>query len=181
MMAALEALLVQRQVRQAAFLVAPGQSARHGPRHHLLDLGGAKAQQTGRFGLNAGGGQNGNGKALEGQGETRVRFTPGSRNGLDAMRSALDVGQACDQEGLELAAIEMSPSAFFAQIIVRSGLPTFGAQQVWLMEVVGNMDVHLLLGDVEFDVADLPWSRQAKQLAIQFSVCHGPRLDADPH
>ena len=121
-----------------SFLVTAGQSPLHGAGHHLPHLGRAEAQQTGRFRLNAGGSENGDGKALKGQGKTRVRFTPGGSNSLDAMLGTLDARQTGDQEGLKLAAIEVPPGAFLAQIVRGSRLPAFRTQQMWLLEVVGD-------------------------------------------
>ena len=44
-------------------------------------------------------------------------------------------------------------------LIVWPDPPAFGAQQVWLLEVVGDVDSHLLLQNIQFSVIDLPQSR----------------------
>jgi hypothetical protein len=73
------------------------------------------------------------------------------------------------QVGLELRGIEVSPDAFFAVILPRTGLPARGASNRCPIRPF-DRDVEALFICIEIQRSDVPGRDQAKKLAIMMEL-----------
>ena len=153
-------------------MITASHSPSNGALHQIVNLHGSEAQKLCGFGLHSRGGEHGNGKTFEGEREAGIGLGPGGAHRFDAMLGTFDAGRTSDEERLELAAIEVTPGAFFAQIVTQARLAALRARKLTQGGIMFHEDTHFLGGNVQRDARNDPRSGQAKQLAIEFGVCH---------
>jgi hypothetical protein len=98
-------------------------------------------------------------------------FRPRNADGPNAALGTVHSRNAGNQNGLELAGIQMSPLAFLPMIVTREILLAFRAAESCPTRMI-DLDLDLLILHVEFDVTDRPWRGQAKDVLVEIFVLH---------
>ena len=111
------------------------------------------------------------GEAFEEQRESAVGFRPRNAYGPNAVLGTVHLRNTGNQNGLELAGIQMSPLALFPMIVTREILLAFRAAESRPTRMI-NLDSDRLILCVQFDVTDRPWRGQAKNVLVEFFVLH---------
>jgi len=99
--------------------------------------------------------QNFNGETFEEQSEAAVGFRPRNAHGPNAVLGTFHSRNAGNQNGLELAGIQMSPLALLPMIVTREILLAFRAAESCPPRMI-DLDSDLLILHVECDVTDRP-------------------------
>lgn len=120
------------------------------------------------------------GEALEQQREPRSRLRPWHRDLDHPVFIAFHPWNARVQVGLELAAVQMSPSSLLGVVIQRQRLGAVRAHPRRVLRVFGPY-VHALPFDIQVHAAHGPRRLQHQQVLIERGVLHGRSLLDRPY
>ena len=112
-------------------------------------------------------------KGLEQSRKSRPRLAPRHRDLVDSVLRTVHPGHHGHQDRSILAGVQMPPTAG-PRIIARTGLTTDGARQLGLTRL--KMDANLPTFHLQLNIYHLPGDLNAKDLPIEISIVHRPRL-----
>jgi hypothetical protein len=104
-------------------------------------------------------------------GDTAVALRPGHRQFFDRAITQFELGNACLDDGLELAGVEVTPLAFAPTIDV-SSLGRIGGVGPDLALLQNHFDHHALVSQGKVYLLDRPRGLQSKKMLIQRGVFH---------
>ena len=143
-----EVFLIQRNVFQHLIVITASQPPNDGALHQIVHLNGGKAQKLGGLGLHSRGGKHSNGKTFEGEREAGIGLGPGRAHRFDAVLGTFYAGNAGHEQCLEVAAIEVTPSAFLAQIVTEGRRAALRTGKLTQGGIMFHEDMNFLRGNV---------------------------------
>jgi hypothetical protein len=87
-----------------------------------------------------------------------------------------DARKRRNQVGLELAAVQMTPTSRFAAIMEICKLPTLRAAKIGLSSIEIDEDAHGLLVKVKLYAYNMPGLLKAQYLTVKFGVLHNGKV-----
>ena len=150
----------------------------HGARLDVVRLVPAQPQQTRRV-LQVHVQHHVDRQTLEQHREPRLGLGPRHASLPHAVLVATYARNACTQEGLELAAIEVTPHALLVVVVQPALLAALGALEARLL-VVLRPDVDAPSPDVEGHPVHGPRAHESEKMLVQFRVAHHRVLRQPP-